>query len=159
MNRYSEFDGCYDAYDMRAKNNMQVNPINNNNFNKCGYIQNVSPNNLYEPYAGFIRGNMFPDLYNQYKVSRPFDVEPINEQAQLLTYLDSLAFSAHDLNLYLDTHPNDRNMIQRYNEYRQEKEKVLKEYESKYGPLLVTSDATMTYPWAWNQLPWPWENK
>ena len=39
------------------------------------------------------------------------------------------------------------------------KQKVLKEYESKYGPLFVTSDATLTYPWAWNQLPWPWENK
>lgn len=156
MNNYSDYQSYYN---MRNANTMQINPNNNNNFNKCGYIQNVTPNNLYEPYNGFIRGNMYPDLYNQYKVNRPFEVEPMNEQAQLLTYLDSLCFAAHDLNLYLDTHPNDRNMIQKFNEFRQESKKILEEYESKYGPLFVDSNASMTYPWAWNQLPWPWENK
>ena len=38
-----------------------------------------------------------------------------------------------------------------------EKEKLIKQYEKKYGPLFV-SGAT-TSPWSWNNDPWPWENK
>ena len=79
----------------------------NMNFNKCGFNGDANPNNLYDVYNGFIRGNMFPDLFNQYKISKPFDVRPMNEQAELLTKVDAYSFAAHDVALYLDTHPND----------------------------------------------------
>ncbi|MCM1370730.1 MAG: spore coat protein CotJB [Clostridium sp.] len=136
-----------------------INAVNNNNFNKCNYIQQVSPSNLYDAYNGFVRGNMYPDLYNQYKISKPFDIEPMNEQAQMLTYVDAYSFAAHDINLYLDTHPEDRAMIELYNQYRIESDKMIKEYESKFGPLFVNSEATLACPWPWNESPWPWENK
>lgn len=129
---------------------------NNMNFN-TSYIQNTSPNKMYDVYSGFIRGNMFPDLYNTYKIAKPFDIEPLNEQAELLTYLDAYSFAAHDLNLYLDTHPNDRQMIELFNSYVKEANQIQKEYENNYGPLFVNSSTT--YPWAWNNSPWPWENK
>lgn len=35
----------------------------NMNFNKCGYDGKSNPNQLYDVYNGFIRGNMFPGLY------------------------------------------------------------------------------------------------
>ncbi len=142
-----------------AQANMNVNPFNNMNFNKCMYTPQANPSQLYQAYDGFIRGNMFPDLYNQYKISKPYDIEPMNEQAQLLTYVDALCFARHDIQLYLDNFPNDKAMIQLYNQYREEANRATKQYEEKYGPLWVTSDATNAYPWAWNQLPWPWENK
>lgn len=129
----------------------------NMNFNKCNYNKQIDPNNVYDVYSGFIRGNMFPDLYNQYKISKPFDIEPMNEQAELLTYLDAYSFAAHDLNLYLDNNPSDRNMIELFKQYTEEADKIRTEYEKKYGPLFV--DASTTYPWAWNESPWPWENK
>lgn len=135
------------------------NPFQNMNFNKCMYTPQEQPADLYEAYDGFIRGNMFPDLYNQYKIPRPFDVEPANEQAQLLTYVDALSFAAHDIHLYLDNFPEDRAMIELFNQYREEANRARKQYESNYGPLVVTSDAMATYPWSWNQSPWPWENK
>lgn len=138
---------------------MMTDYNNNNNFNKCTYVQQVEPNQLYDAYAGFIRGNMYPDLYNQYKVSKPFEIEPMNEQAQMLTYVDAYCFGAHDINLYLDTHPNDQAMIELYNRYREESENALKQYESRFGPITVDSDATSGYPWAWNNSPWPWENR
>lgn len=128
----------------------------NMNFNKCDFNGKTTPNNLYDVYNGFIRGNMFPDLYNQYKLTRPYDVKPMNQQAELLTKVDAYSFAAHDLNLYLDTHPNDQEMIELFKEYVQDKERSIKEYETKFGPLFV--DDSMTYPWAWNDLPWPWEN-
>ena len=96
------------------------------NYNKCTYDQkNININDIFDPYTGFIRGNMFPDLYNQYKINKPYEIEPMNEQAQILTTIDALCFSAHDLNLYLDTHPNDRDMIQLFNQYRIQSEQAI----------------------------------
>jgi spore coat protein JB len=129
----------------------------NMNFNKCNYTPKANANNLYDVYGGFIRGNMFPDLYNTYKIKKPFDVEPLNEQAELLTYLDAYSFAAHDLNLYLDNNPNDRQIIELFKSYTNEANKIQKQYEEKYGPLFI--DNSITYPWSWNNSPWPWENK
>ena len=38
----------------------------------------------YDVYDGFIRGNMFKNLYKPYKKNEPFDIKPMNEQAELL---------------------------------------------------------------------------
>jgi hypothetical protein len=130
---------------------------NNMNFNVPNYNQSLKPNNLYDFYSGFIRGNMFPDLYNQYKLERPYEIEPMNEQAELLTYIDAYEFASHDLNLYLDINPDNRDMIEAFNMFSAEANKYITEYEKKYGPLFV-SDSN-SYPWAWNKSPWPWENK
>lgn len=143
--------------DPKLKQKLAAQAGDNMNFNKCNYNQQIDPNNVYDVYGGFIRGNMFPDLFNQYKLNKPFDIQPMNEQAELLTYLDAYSFAAHDINLYLDNNPNDRDMIKLFSEYTDQANKILAEYESKYGPLFV--DASTTYPWAWNNSPWPWENK
>ena len=127
----------------------------NMNFNKCGFNGDVNPNNLYDVYNGFIRGNMFPDLFNQYKISKPFDVRPMNEQAELLTKVDAYSFAAHDVALYLDTHPNDQDMIRLYDSLNEDVKKVTNEYENKFGPLL--KNGATGYPWTWNESPWPWE--
>lgn len=159
MNPYTENQNyCQENRNMTAMKNT-ANSVNNNNFNKCNYIQQVVPADLYSAYAGFIRGNMYPDLYNQYKISRPFEIEPMNEQAEMLTYVDAYCFGAHDINLYLDTHPNDRAMIELYNQYRSEYKNALEQYEKRFGPITVDSEATLSYPWDWNKSPWPWENK
>ena len=142
--------------DTKLKQKLAKQAGNNMNFNKCGYDQKgLKPNNLYDVYSGFIRGNMFPDIYNEFKINKPFEVEPINEQAEMLTYLDAYCFAAHDLNLFLDNHPDNREMIELFKEYTKKAQELTREYESKYGPLFV--DASTTYPWAWNNSPWPWE--
>ena len=114
--------------------------------------------NLYDPYQGFIRGNMFKDLYDPYKLNNPYNIEPANDQAKLLTSIDALSFAMIDLNLYLDIYPNSKEYIDLFNRYRIEKNNLVKEYENKYGPLTLDSDANNTYPWAWDRMPWPWEN-
>ena len=45
-----------------------------------------------------------------------------------------------------------------YNQYKNEKEDLLKKYERMYGPITTTSDSLNTTPWAWNNMPWPWDN-
>lgn len=138
---------------------------NYQNYPNSNYYKNISDNNynatnnLFDPYTGFIHGNMFPSLYDPYKISKPYDIQPLNDQAQMLTYIDALCFATIDLNLYLDVHPEDRNMLNLFNQYRTQLNDLKKEYDSKYGPLLLSGDSLTAFPWAWNKKPWPWENK
>ncbi len=118
----------------------------------------VQNTNLYDPYQGFIRGNMFKNIYDPYKLNNPYNINPVNEQAKMLTTIDALNFAMIDLNLYLDIYPNSREYIDLFNKYRQEKNNLVKEYENRYGPLTIDSDANNTYPWAWDKFPWPWQN-
>ncbi len=111
--------------------------------------------NLFEPYQGFIRGNMFQDLYSPF--GKVYEIKPMNEQAELLTYIDMLDFACIDLGLYLDIDPDNIQMIQLYNQLREEKKKIKKQYEESYGPLTLASKALEARPWAWDETPWPWE--
>ena len=131
----------------------------NNNYNQPLYDQNIQDKQIYDPYNGFIRGNMFPELYNSYKLNKPLEITPMNEQAELLTYVDALTFAMIDLNLYLDVYPNDRGALELFNQYRMQADEYTKKYESKYGPLELTSNSLNTFPWAWDNSPWPWEKK
>ena len=129
----------------------------NNTYNQPSYNQASNQTNLYNPYNGFIRGNMFPELYNKYKINQPFEIKPMNEQADLLTYIDALGFATIDLNLYLDNFPDDKKALELFNQYRSLKEEYMNEYQNKYGPLILSSDVLNTYPWSWICGPWPWE--
>ena len=129
----------------------------NNTYNQPLYNQSSNNKKILDPYNGFVRGNMFSDLYNGYKLNKPLDITPLNEQADMLTYIDSLCFALIDLNLYLDLYPNDSKIIELFNSYRMEKDEITKEYESKYGPLTLNSDSLNKAPWAWDNMPWPWE--
>jgi len=131
----------------------------NNNYNQPLYNQNIQDKQIYDPYNGFIRGNMFPELYNSYKLNKPLEITPMNKQAELLTYVDALTFAMIDLNLYLDIYPNDREALELFNQYRMQADEYTKKYESKYGPLELTSNSLNTFPWAWDNAPWPWEKK
>ena len=134
--------------------NFDYNNLNIYNQNKTMKNQNE----LYDPYNGLIRGNLFKELYDPYISEEPYEIKPMNDQAKMLTKLDSLGFAMVDLNLYLDVYPNDKEKINLYNQYRREKENLLKEYENKYGPITTTSDSLNSFPWAWNNMPWPWDN-
>ena len=127
----------------------------NNNYNQPNYNQNnVS---LYEPYEGFIRGNMFKDLYNKYKTNEPIKIVPKNKQAEILTTIYCLELAIIDLGMYLDTHPNDKEILERFNMYRKDYNEYTYEYQKQYGPLTIYSESLNDYPYAWINSPWPWE--
>lgn len=133
----------------------------NNYFNIDNQFFNSSSKqdlDLYDPYEGFIRGNMYKNLYNPYKINSPYEIKPMNEQAEMLTYIDALCFACIDLSLYLDIFPNNKDAINLFNKYNSQKKNLMDKYQEKFGPLTLDSDALNAYPWAWNERPWPWDN-
>ena len=65
-------------------------------------------------------------------------------------------FAAHDLNLYLDLHPQDGNILDLFNQYRRQGNQLMMEYEKKYGPLTTSSDTLNTSPFMWEAQAFPW---
>lgn len=129
----------------------------NNNYNQPLYTQNINSNNVFEPYNGFIRGNLFPQIYNQYKIEKPYEIRPMNEQAEMLTYIDAFSFACNDLSLYLDVYPDDKDAIMMFNQYRQNLKEYMDTYQNKFGPITKSSDSLNAYPWKWINSPFPWE--
>ena len=138
MNNYNE----YDWY----RNNTNQTFFNGVKFN----------NNLYSPQEGFDKGNMFSNLYSQYKNFRPMNINPRNEQERLMYEIQTICFAAHELNLYLDLHPEDSSMIMLFKDYSENARKLKNEYESKYGPITV-SNINNENLFTWQTDKWPWE--
>ena len=156
MNNYPNFKN-FNFTDMyNNMNNSYNDPYDNALFNMMD--ENKNNTTLYDPYNGFIRGNLFKNLYDPYRKEEPYEIKPMNEQAKLLTKIDSLNFAMIDLNLLLDVNPDNREAINLYNKYRNEKDNLTKEYENKYGPITVDSDKLNSFPWGWIDMPWPWDN-
>ena len=134
-----------------------------NNYKYYDYLyrnnMNMNNQNLFSPKEGFIKGNMFTNLYNEYKNYKPQNLVPKNEQERMLYELDSISFAAHELNLYLDMHPEDQSMVTLFNDYRRKQEELTKNYESMYGPLTVNSNEMENKTFSWVNTSWPWEGK
>jgi len=75
---------------------------------------------------------------------------------ELLTCLMALDFVAVDLGLFLNTHPNDADAIEKYNETIAEADKYRQMYETNFGPLCQFRSASRK-AWSWSANPWPWQ--
>lgn len=142
-------------------NNLNQNAMNTpNKMTKMGSNQSVNMNNLgydTDPYTGFMKGNMFSNLYEPYKNYQVQEINPTNEKEYALLMVQMYGFAAHDLGLYLDVNPNDTNAINLRSEYVNLYKQALAEYESKYGALGLSSNMLDVTPWAWDSKKWPWE--
>ena len=126
--------------------------------NNYDFMNNkIINNNLTGLYTGFIRGNMFSNLYDQYRDYQPMMINPETEKEQYLLDLNQVQFAMHDINLYLDNYPNDSMMLKEFNKNRELYLQLLEEYENRFGPINVSSNSLNTSPWMWNKEPWPWE--
>lgn len=132
------------------------------NYQNENYFQNITPNmrnnqpSLYSPEEGYNKGNLFQNLYDPYKNYQPVKLQAKNDKEALFLELSKYSFAAHELNLYLDVHPDDDTMLTLFNDYRMRSNQLMMEYEKKYGPLTVSSDdMESSFLWVKNQ--WPWE--
>ena len=135
---------------------------NDNNYLSNDYFRNTTPSmensnsSLYTPPEGYNKGNLFADLYEEYKNYKPVTLVAGNEQQKLFLELSKMAFAAHELNLYLDLNPDDETMLSLFNDYRTRVNNLMMEYEKKYGPLTIASDS-LSSSFLWEKQDWPWE--
>ena len=130
-----------------------------NHLNDMNYQQKKVDNSQIEqdPYTAYIRGNLFNNLYDQYKNYQPAKLNPKDEQEYALLMVQIYDFCAHELTLYLDVNPNDQEAIRLRTEYSNLAKQALVQYESKYSALNLSSDTLSAIPWAWDTKKWPWE--
>lgn len=119
------------------------------------YIRNNI--NLFNPEQGYDLGNMFEDLYDTYKDYKPAQLKANTPKEKLYLQLSRVSFAMHEMNLYLDLHPEDRKIQQLFNDYRKMFIELEKKYEREYGPLTTTSEALEKSPFEWVTEPFPWE--
>ena len=74
----------------------------------------------------------------------------------LLHQLQSLNFAVSELGLYLDTHSDDQEATDLFNEYVERYADALKQYERKHGSTTQLGSA-LTGRYDWLENPWPWD--
>ena len=129
-----------------------------------GYLpQNAPLTNPYVPFQdsnpkqytakkGLIRGTLFPGLdlpfMGMVNTKEKSDT-PLNE-------LMALNFAITELTLYLDTHPNDREVAELTQSYIELYLTGKEQYERRCGPL-TPMDGVVNGEFKWLNGPWPWE--
>ena len=106
----------------------------------------------YEPRKALIRGTLFPGL------DLPF-MGMVNQKEKPITplsELQALGFAIQELALYLDTHRDDKEALQVYQEYQKLYNHCRREYLKKRGPMNHFQE-TDSGQYEWLNDPWPWE--
>ena len=129
-----------------------------NNNQKMNLENNINKNNsIYNPYEGYVKGNLFRDLYDSYKNLKPINIPINNERDEMLLNVGELSFARHEMNLLLDNYPNNKEALNLFNKYREMEEEQVNNYERRFGPLYITSNDMINSPFKWENDIWPWE--
>ncbi|MCM8709770.1 spore coat protein CotJB [Clostridium sp. SYSU_GA19001] len=75
---------------------------------------------------------------------------------ELTKQIAAVHMMLEDLQLYLNTHPTDRDALSKRNSYAKQYKMLKEEYEKYFG-MISQDDALSPYPWQWINEPWPWE--
>ena len=78
----------------------------------------------------------------------------INTKERLMKEYQAYSFATYDALLYLDAYPSCPKALEAYNKYQKMAEKAKAEYESKFGPITMPTNASC---WDWTNDPWPWQ--
>ena len=106
----------------------------------------------YEARKGMVRGTLFPGLELPFMGMVNKNELPVTPK----TELQVLAFAIQELALYLDTHRDDREALELYQEYQQMYHKCMMEYTKNRTPLNHRTP-TEGPCYRWLDDPWPWE--
>ena len=156
MNEYFNYLNGYSDMNFMTNPNGMIGDLNYQSLMPKIQNKNNEMSSVLDSYDGFKRGNMFGNLYDQYRNYKPSDLKASSEREDMLMQLQELKFALIELGLYLDLNDNDRSAINLFNEYQRKEKELCKVFESKYGPLTFDS---MEYKntWTWDNGPWPWE--
>ena len=141
---------------------------NNTSMQNCTDAQGVLPAcaplaNPYVPYQkenaqtyqagmGLVRGTMYPGL------DLPF-MGMVNQKEKSSTplhRLQAMNFAVSELGLYLDTHADDQEATDLFNQYVEQYADALRQYEKERGST-TQMGAALTGRYEWLDGPWPWD--
>ena len=105
----------------------------------------------YEPRTAIVRGTLFPGLDLPFMNMVNNSELPVNP----LTELQTLGFVLEELVLYLDTHRDDKEAFEVFQDFQRLYAAGREKYEKENGPLTVMSPMGLGYSWLND--PWPWE--
>lgn len=91
-------------------------------------------------------------------VNKEEELIEMENKTELLKKVQSYNFAAHDMLLFLDTHPKDKSAFSLFRDLVDSAKKAIIEYEKAYGPLSAFSAATFE-SFEWLDSPWPWEKE
>ncbi len=77
----------------------------------------------------------------------------MNNREAMLKKLSAAQFTLWEIHLYLDTHPWDLSMVEKYNRCMMKYKTLRAEFEDKFCPLT----AAKAQGFEWLKGPWPWE--
>ena len=80
----------------------------------------------------------------------------VDNKMKLKKEITAVHMMLEELQLYLNTHPSDRNALAKRNAYVKEL-KILKDEYDKCFDMINQDDSLSPYPWQWINEPWPWE--
>ncbi len=75
---------------------------------------------------------------------------------KLMREIQEVGFALVDLNLFLDSHPNNKLALDFFEDMQIKYAQLQADYEMEFGPL-TAFDTNTEQGWAWVQSPWPWE--
>ncbi|MDY3846358.1 MAG: spore coat protein CotJB [Eubacteriales bacterium] len=82
------------------------------------------------------------------------------EQKKAYSDIQKLSFVLLETNLYLDSHPDNREALEYYNRMRERLENMSAEYQRRYGMLTVANaGGGEIKDWNWVTTPWPWQTE
>ena len=116
-------------------------------------FKNNNDVNLFNYEEGFMYGNMFKNEYDSYKNYKVAKLDSSSDKGNLLLKIYQYDFALNDLSLYLDLHPDDRDVYEIFKHYTEEESKYVDMYVKKYGPMELDYSPYNNY--MWDEGPWP----
>lgn len=81
----------------------------------------------------------------------------MTKREALLKQISTYQFAAHDMQLYLDTHPDDSGAMEQMRRFQEKAAPLTAQYEKQYGALTKRTEDGNN--WDWIKGPWPWESE
>ena len=121
----------------------------------------TSSDELIEPLDALVKGNILKNEYRPYKnysTCATYITDYSDEKEKLMGEIMIYSNAAHDLSLKLDIFPERTELLYKFDEYALKANNLIKEYESKYGPLKVNALVGPKNEYSWLKTPSVWEN-
>lgn len=78
------------------------------------------------------------------------------EDRDLMKKIQALSFAKIETELYLDTHPDNKNALEYYRELVGELDMLMTKYQNEVGPIFA--EGVVGDRWHWVDGKWPWQN-